>query len=257
MKKIVILFELSLLLSLIGIIIILEMTRDVKSVVTKNEVELLASSYGVIDKKYNNYITYIEDKEEQVEYQTAQKEIDIEHLNKHLEKYNSDYIGSINIPAINVSDSVYKSEGDYYLDKDYNKKNNELGEIYLDERTGESIIGNGALLNGHAVKNGQKFGNFKDLLELEEAPEIFIYDHEIGKTLKYKVMFVSLIDGSNSGIIMEFETGKSRLKYYNRMYDTAIKKWEKPIEGNKFLLLNSCSYIIKDGRYVVFAQEEE
>jgi len=177
-------------------------------------------------------------------------------INKHADKKSADYLGSIEIPAIEMSDSIYKSEGDFYLTHDYNKKSYEPGEIYLDERSAPNLLDNGALLNGHAVQDGTKFGNFKKLLDIEEQPEIRIWDEVNQELVVYKMLFISLIDGGNSGIIMNFPNNEVRLQYYKNLHSTSIKQWEEPSEGNSFLLLNSCSYIIEDGHYVVVAKRE-
>lgn len=177
-------------------------------------------------------------------------------INKHHDKKSDDYLGSIEIPVINVSDSIYRSEGDYYLNHDFNKKSYEPGELYLDDRTGNSLFGTGALLNGHAMPDGTKFGNFKKLLDVEEQPEIKVWDEALQEVKIYKMLFVSLIDGGTSGIIMDFPNEERRLQYYKNLYSTSIKQWEEPSEGDTFMLLNSCAYIIRDGHYVVVAKQE-
>lgn len=177
-------------------------------------------------------------------------------MNKHLDKKSDDYLGAIEIPAIGTSDSIYKSKGEFYLNHDYNKKKFAPGEIYMDDRTGDSLSESGGLLNGHAVPNGSKFGQFKKLLDIDEQPEILIWDESLQKVITYKMLFVSLIDGENSGIVMQFKDEGQRFQYYKNLYSSSIKQWEEPVEGSTFLLLNSCAYIIQDGHYVVVAKRE-
>lgn len=212
---------------------------------------IIKNSYKPADQPYEEVEYYNGD----AEFVEEKVKIDYPY-DKHLDKHSDDYLGAIEIPSIGVSDSIYASTGEFYLDRNYKKESYELGEIYLDDRSSDSLTGDGALLNGHAVKNGKKFGNFKKLLDLEEQPEIFIWDEKLQTTVKYRVLFVSLIDGDNSGIIMKFPNNEMRVQYYNNLYSSSIKRWEQPTEG-EYLLLNSCSYIIKDGRYVVIAKKED
>lgn len=204
---------------------------------------------SIINTRYDSYALV---EEQEVEEPKPQIEI-----NKHEDKKTEDYLGSIEIPIIEVSDSIYKSEGDYYLSHDYNKKEYEPGELYLDDRTGTDLFTNGALLNGHAMPDGTKFGNFKKLLDIDEQPEIKVWNEATQEVKIYKMLFVSLIDGGTSGIIMDFPNDELRIQYYKNLYDTAIKQWEEPTEGDTFMLLNSCAYIIRDGHYVVVAKQEE
>lgn len=220
-----------------------------RAVTTYNDLYRTTTSYAVIQ---DNYKEYKEVEEEVVEEKKPEPEI-----NKHLDKATDDYLGSIEIPALDISDAIYKSVGDFYLSHDFKKKPYEPGEIYLDDRTGDSLLETSALLNGHAVPDGTKFGNFKKLLDIEEQPKILIWDEKSKQVATYKMLFVSLIDGQNSGIVMKFDTEEQRLSYYKNLYSTSIKKWEEPVMGDTFLLLNSCAYIIDDGHYVVIAKKED
>lgn len=219
-----------------------------ENTVPSKELEKKVTAYGVISNNYKGY-TQLEDLV--VEPVEAEPE-----MNKHLDKKSEDYLGAIEIPAIGTTDSIYKSKGDYYLDHDFNKKKFAPGEIYMDDRTGNSFSESGALLNGHAVPNGSKFGQFKKLLDIEEQPEILIWDEALQKVITYKMLFVSLIDGENSGIVMKFKDEGQRFQYYKNLYASSIKQWEEPVDGSTFLLLNSCAYIIQDGHYVVVAKRE-
>ena len=213
------------------------------------------TSNNIINTKFKKYIK-VADEDTKKDSEGAEETKEEIKTNKHEDKKNADYLGSIEIPTIDVSDAIYKSKGDYYLSHDYKQKSYEPGEIYLDERTGDHLLINGALLNGHAVPDGTKFGNFKKLLDMEEQPKIIIWDEVTQQIVTYKMLFISLIDGGSSGIIMDFKNDELRMQYYKNLYSTSIKQWEEPKGKNSFLLLNSCSYIIEDGHYVVVAQRE-
>ena len=217
------------------------------------------SQEAIMNSKFEGYrevaaLDVSDPKVEEVEKVEDKPKIDMEIFE---DKITGDYLGAIHIPVIGTSEPIYKSEGDYYLEHSYKKEYNKVGEVYLDDRTGTDLTGNGILLNGHAVPNGTKFGSFKKLLDVEEQPLVHLYNHSTQSVVTYKMLFVSLIDGANAGIVMEFGSMLHRHQYYRNLYETSIKKWQAPTEGGEYLLLNSCAYIIDDGRYVVIAERVE
>lgn len=211
------------------------------------QLERALTVQGVIEENYPEYKPLNAEELKAAELEAK--------FNKHLDKHSKDYLGAVDIPAINTSDSIYKGKDDYYLSHDYKKNSFEPGELYLDDRTGTKLANSGALINGHAMHDGTKFGGFKKLLEIKEQPEVFIWDNKLHKVTTYKMLFVSLIDGANSGIVMKFNNKEEQLQYYKNLYSTSIKKWEEPVAGETFLLLNSCAYIIQDGHYVIVAKK--
>lgn len=173
------------------------------------------------------------------------------------QKKSDDYLGSIFIPSIQAADSIYKDSGnDFYLTHNYKKSKSSSGELYLDKRSAGSITSTGALINGHSMSNGTKFGKVKDLLTEEDQPILYIWSEKDQKSYKYRINSVSLIDNENSGIVFDFSSSDSRGYYYDNMYNAAIKRWE-PLDNTKpVIILNTCSYIIDQGRYLVLATLE-
>ena len=242
--------QLVLALALIVLCAQISLINEDKRETSVKDLKVNTTVYGVTTNKYDGFEKVKVIDEPAVEVKSEPE------MNKHLDKISDDYIGAIEIPVLGTSDAIYKGPSDFYLNNNYLKQSSEIGEIYLDERTGADILGNGALFNGHAVPDGRKFGSFKKVLKVDEQPEVLIYDHTLNKVVVYKMLFVSLIDGDNSGIIMRFNSNEQQVQYYRNLYSTAIKKWEEPNEGDSFILLNSCSYIIQDGRYVIVAKRE-
>lgn len=220
---------------------------------TFTRLEVTTTLDGVLDSDFEGYDIIKPPHKTKVK-ETKKKKKKQHKVDKVISRKTKDYLGSIEIPAIGTKEAIYAGEGDYYLNNNYMKVHDELGEVYLDDRTGDSLTGNGSLLNGHAVPNGTKFGAFKNLLKVNDQPIVHIWDQELNESVDYKMLFVSLIDGGTSGIVMDFDNDADRYSYYSALYASAIKKWEEPRENSNFMLLNSCSYIIKNGHYVVVAE---
>lgn len=174
-----------------------------------------------------------------------------------LDKKNVDYIGAISIPSVNLNDALYRDPADdFYLTNDYEGNKSKSGELYLDRRSAENLLSTGALINGHAMSDKTKFGSIKELLKIENQPELFIWDEYSQTEYKYKINAVSLIDNENSGFAFEFDSPEQRSIYYKQLYNSSIKKWEMPESDQPVLILNTCSYIIDQGRYLVIATLE-
>jgi sortase B len=178
-------------------------------------------------------------------------------FNTFKEKKSQEYLGAIYIPSVKIGDSIYKDSGDdFYLTHNYKKNKNDPGELYLDKRSAENLTSTGALVNGHSMSNGTKFGDLKNLVKQDDQPVLYLWDEGTQKSYKYRINSVNLIDNKNSGIIMDFDSNDARYLYYSYLYKDAIKKWEVPDSSKPVILLNTCSYIIDQGHYLVIATLE-
>lgn len=173
------------------------------------------------------------------------------------EKKSDEYLGAIYIPSVKIGDSIYKDSGDdLYLTHNYKKNKSAPGELFLDKRSANNLTSTGALINGHAMNNGTKFGDLKNLIKQDDQPSLYLWDEVTQKSYKYRINSVNLIDNKNSGIIMDFDSNDARYFYYTSLYSDAMKKWEVPDSTKPVLLLNTCSYIIDQGHYLVMATLE-
>lgn len=176
---------------------------------------------------------------------------------KFEDKMSANYLGSVAIPSVEIEDSVYRDSGDnYYLNHDFLGETTDSGELFLDARSGQSLTDLGALINGHSMHNGSKFGNIKKLLKVQDQPYLYVYDATTNKSYKYTINSINLVDNKNSGLAFKFANQESQADYYNTLYNESIKQWKKPTDYDNTIMLATCSYIIDQGRYLLIASLE-
>ena len=76
-----------------------------------------------------------------------------------LSSINNETVGWINVNNTKVNYPVVQhTDNDYYLKRDFNKKNNSYGWIYMDYRNNIYNLSNNTIIWGHNLRNGMMFG---------------------------------------------------------------------------------------------------
>lgn len=82
---------------------------------------------------------------------------------KKLKKINPDIIAWIYIPGTHVDYPVLLDNGkNYYLHRDFEKRYNALGSIYVPKGTGKDILDPHSLFYGHNMRSGRMFGDLSN-----------------------------------------------------------------------------------------------
>lgn len=187
---------------------------------------------------------------------------------KSLYKENSDIVGWIKIKDTPIDYPVMKTskkKQNFYLHKDWNKKDSDKGLPYVDswcDMDGQNIV-----IYAHHMKDGSMFGSLKHYQD-----DKYFKEHDVIKfnTLyekrKYKIIAVCLSkvyydDKPHEGEFLyynylnisskdEFEEYVGNLKA-NSLYDTG----ETATYGDKLITLCTCMYHTENGRMIVVAKE--
>lgn len=180
-----------------------------------------------------------------------------------LKNENSDYVGWLKIPGTRIDYPVADREGDpeYYLHRAFNGSKSFGGTPFLGEAS--SADTKCLIIYGHNMKNGSMFGTldyYKKADYWKEHPLIRFYvdgeprTYEIFAAVETKVLYEDE-DGFRyyryDGDISEEEYGElvTWLRGHSD-YDTGIV----PEYEEQILMLSTCSYHTKDGRFVVAAR---
>lgn len=95
------------------------------------------------------------------------QEDDADYLNIDLGQYinkNEDTVGYLDIMGLNIQYAVTQSsDNDFYLRRDFEKKDSAAGWIYADYRSDLEYLGQNTVIYGHNMKSGTMFGNLKQL----------------------------------------------------------------------------------------------
>ena len=185
---------------------------------------------------------------------------------EELQKENPDIKAWIEIENTQISYPVLQySDNDYYMNHNYKKEQTIIGSIFLDKNYCWDPPSSNLLIYGHNIKNGTMFQNllnYKSKTFYEQHPTIRFTtntedaNYEIISAFTSRVYYkyeqnvfryYYFINANNENEFNEFvQNAKS-----SSFYDTG--KTAK--YGDQLMTLSTCSYHVKDGRFVVVARK--
>lgn len=185
----------------------------------------------------------------------------------YLYEENQDFAGwlSIDGTAIHYPVMLTPSDPEYYLRRDFYGKSSISGVPFIGE--GCNLESDNIIVYGHNMKNGTMFADLTKYNEQgywEEHPDIVFETLE--KVKRYEIIAVF-----QDRVHAEDETNAFRFYSYGgvlskELFDDYIKTvQEKSLYdtgvnvayGDQLLTLSTCSYHVKDGRFVVVARQSE
>ncbi|WP_145150765.1 class B sortase [Paenibacillus xylanexedens] len=184
---------------------------------------------------------------------------------RELYERNSDIVGWLKIDGTRIEYPVMQNpkDAEYYLDHDFDKKENHGGLPFLDKhsQTNSSDI---LLIHGHHMKSGWMF---KDLMKYKN--ESFYKEHAtfqfntLYEKEEYEIVAVILSEIyrksdnvfkyyqiENVSTPAEFDSYVQNIKKL-ALYDTGVTARH----GDKLIVLSTCEYSTENGRLVVVARK--
>lgn len=205
--------------------------------------------------------------EEEVEYVDIDGVLVQKKFSKLYEN-NHDFIGWLNIKDTNIDYPVMQSmyDEEYYINRDFNKNYSGSGTLFIDTSSDVSKPSDSILIYGHNMQAGTMFHG---LIKFEK--EDYYKEHN-------EITFDTIYSDNKYIVIAAFrdeahEAGYTGYKYYDFFdakdeadFDTFVNycKGKTPYEisetaeyGDKLLVLSTCAYHTKNGRFVVVAKRIE
>ena len=186
---------------------------------------------------------------------------------KSLQQENSDVVGFLEIENTNISYPVVQGkDNEYYMTHNYKREKSKNGAIFLDKDYDWNIPSNNYLIYGHNLNNGTMFQEL-----LKYANESYYKNHPtISFTTADEECVYDIISVFRSKV---YYTSDNVFKYYffinpktEETYNDYIKNIKEislyNIEqtanyGTQLITLSTCSYHVKDGRFVVVGAKKE
>ena len=185
---------------------------------------------------------------------------------KKLYKKNNDVIGWVKVDdtPINYPVMYTPKENEYYLHRNFDKKEDSNGMPFLDAACDPDDPNNNLLIYGHHMRSGMMFAHLEDYEDEE-----FYKKHKI-------IQFDTLYSKGEYEIVSVFRSQVYRetddvFKYYEyighlseKKYNEYVKNIEKlsmyktgvePVYGDQLLSLVTCAYHVDEGRFVVVARK--
>ncbi len=205
----------------------------------------------------------IEVDESKVTKESTKKMIQV----RSLKQENSDIVGLLEIENTSISYPVVQGDdNEYYMTHNYKKEKSKNGAIFLDKDYDWEIPSNNFLIYGHNLNNGTMF---QELLKYESEdyynkhPEILFTTADDEATYDIISVFKSKVYNNIDNVFKYyfFINPKSEEDYNNyikNIKEISLYNIEKTAEfGRQLITLSTCSYHVKDGRFVVVGAKRQ
>lgn len=135
-------------------------------------------------------------------------------------KVNNDTVGWLTVNNTKVNYPVVQyTDNDYYLKRDFNKKNNSYGWIYMDYRNNVYNLSNNTIILGHNLKNGMMFGTLRYVTNeswyKNPDNQIITFNTKV-KNMKWKIFSIYKIPVTNDYLYANF----GNLNEFKKFLDT-------------------------------------
>lgn len=188
--------------------------------------------------------------------------------NPYLDGYlaNEDMVGWLVIPGTNINYPVMWTPEDenYYLYRDFDKRDNKNGSLILDTDSCLNPLTTNLIIHGHNMKSGEMFGNLTDYEKKDyylEHPQIILYTKECQRNYEIIAVFRSQVYKKSDNVFKYYkffqaDTENEFHDFYENikelsLYDTGVNA----TFGDRFITLSTCVYHVTNGRFVVVAKE--
>lgn len=176
---------------------------------------------------------------------------------------NNDIVGWLTVPGTKIDYPVMQTpeERDYYLYRDFEKKDSKRGCLYIWPQHDVFKPSDSITVYGHHMRDGSMFGQLKKYRSIDFYKENpYIYFDTIQELHTYQIMAVFLTTASagqgfsyhaftDAASAEEFDTFVEECKAIS-LYDTGVTAQY----GDKLLCLSTCEYSQTNGRLVVVAR---
>ena len=170
--------------------------------------------------------------------------------NKHNINYskinNEDVVGWIIMNQNKINYPILKSnDNNFYLTRDYNKKHNQSGSIFMDYRNNDFKDKN-TVIYGHSMLDGTMFGSLREMFkkgyfDTKNNHYIKIYDLN-SKEITYQIFSYYIIDTENYYITTTFTTEEQYKIFIDRITKRSYKNFNIKIDTtDQILTLSTCS----------------
>ena len=240
-----------------------------KELIKINKILDDASSNNSVDENVSD-IDYIDNREEietttkkpgssySSAYYTNYKEVFDELLKK-----NSDTVGYLQVNNTKINYPVVKSStNSYYLNRDFNKRKNSMGWIFMDYRNNDKDLDKNTIIYGHNIKQGIMFGTLKYALNSswykKDSNQIITFNTPT-KNMKWRIFSIYKIPATEDYLKTEFTSDEEFLEFTNMLKNRSIHNFNVEIDGNsKILTLSTCfSHSTRHVVHAVLVSEED
>ena len=214
-------------------------------------------------KEETKVIDTMEVDESKVTKETTKKMIQV----RNLKQENSDIVGFLEIENTNIKYPVLQgNDNEYYMTHNYKKEKSKNGAIFLDKDYDWDISSNNYLIYGHNLNNGTMFQEllkYKDENYYKEHPTIFFTTTDDEGTYDIISVFKSKVYNTTDNVFKYYffinpKTEEEYNNYIKNIKEISLYNIDKTAKyGMQLITLSTCSYHVKDGRFVIVGAKVE
>ena len=164
---------------------------------------------------------------------------------KDLKKINNDTVGWIQVNGTNINyPFVQTNNNTYYLKKDFNKKYNSAGWVFMDYRNNISNFDKNTILYAHGRVDGTMFGSLKNITKSnwysDKNNHVVKLSTEYENTL-WQVFSIYRIPETSDYLDIDFSSDEKYEKFLSLLKSRSEYQFEVDLnKDDKILTLSTC-----------------
>ncbi len=158
---------------------------------------------------------------------------------------NNDTVGWIQVNNTKINYPVVQADtNSYYLNRDYFKKKNSMGWIFMDYRNNIENLDRNTIIYGHNIKQGIMFGTIKNMMSkswYSNASNQTITFNTLNKNMKWQIFSLYQINETEDYLKTEFESDEEYMNFLNMLKNRSKNNFNVPLTPeSKILTLSTC-----------------
>lgn len=161
-------------------------------------------------------------------------------------KMNKDTVGWIYVKNTNINYPVVQgNRNNYYLWRDFNKKRNNYGWIFMDYRNNHNNLDQNTIIYGHNVKEGIMFGTMRTMMNpswYNKTDNRLITFNTLNKKMQWLMFSTYRIPATEDYLKTNFDTEEEFMEFINLIKSRSKKDFKVDIKPtDKILTMQTCS----------------
>ncbi len=162
-----------------------------------------------------------------------------------LTKKNKDTVAWLEVNETQIKYPVVQSDSNsYYLNRDFNKKKNSMGWIFMDYRNNPTELNQNTIIYGHNIKTGIMFGTLKYALNSswykKPSNQVITFNTK-EKDMKWQIFSIYKVKATEDYLKTEFSSNEEFADFINMIKERSIHDFGIEVTPeSKILTLTTC-----------------
>lgn len=233
-----------------------------------NNILEMAEEYHSIDDNETD-IDYIDDKKTNPTTTTKKKSnyvsayyTNYSQVFDKLLKKNKDTVAWLTVNNTKINYPVVQGKtNSYYLNRDFNKRKNSMGWIFMDYRNNPKDLDKNTIIYGHNIKTGIMFGTIKYMLNsswYKKPSNQIITFNTPEKNMKWQIFSIYKTPATEDYLKVKFDTDEEYMKFIKMLQKRSKHNFKVDVtKDSKILTLSTCfSHTTRHVVHAVLVEEE-